>query len=51
MSSLAVIILTKNEEKHIEAAIQNAKKCADEVLIIDSGSTDNTVAIAKKTAL
>lgn len=48
MSSLAVIILTKNEEKHIEAAIQNAKKCADEVLIIDSGSTDNTVAIAKK---
>ena len=48
MSSLAVIILTKNEEKHIEAAIQNVKQCADEVLIIDSGSTDNTVAIAEK---
>ena len=40
--------MTKNEEKHIEAAIQNVKQCADEVLIIDSGSTDNTVAIAEK---
>jgi glycosyltransferase involved in cell wall biosynthesis len=48
MSTLSVIILTKNEEKDIEAAIQNAWLCADEVLIMDSGSTDRTVELAKK---
>lgn len=48
MSSLAVIILTKNEEKHIEAAILNVKQVTDEVVIIDSGSTDETVAIAEQ---
>ena len=45
--TLAVIILTYNEEKHIGQAIQSAYKVTREVLIIDSGSTDNTVAIAK----
>ena len=48
MSRLCVIILTKNEEKDIEAAIQNARQCADEVLVVDSGSTDRTVELAKK---
>ena len=48
MSRLCIIILTKNEEKDIEAAIQNARQCADEVLVVDSGSTDRTVELAKK---
>ena len=48
MSTLSVIILTKNEENDIEATIQNAWQCADEVLIVDSGSKDNTVKIALK---
>lgn len=47
MSSLAVIILTKNEEAYIEGAIQNAKACTDEVIIVDSGSTDKTLELAK----
>ena len=47
MSTLSVIILTKNEENDIEATIQNAWQCADEVLVVDSGSTDKTVEIAK----
>ena len=46
MSTLAVVILTKNEEKNIVEVIKNAKKCTDEVLIIDSGSTDNTIKLA-----
>ena len=45
---LSIIILTKNEEKDIEGAIQNARQCADEVLVVDSGSTDRTVELAKK---
>ena len=48
MSRLCIIILTKNEEKDIEAAIQNARQCADEVLVVDSGSTDRTVELAEK---
>ncbi len=48
MSRLCIIILTKNEEKDIEAAVQNARQCADEVLVVDSGSTDRTVELAKK---
>ena len=45
MISLSVIILTKNEEQFIERCIQNVL-WADEVLILDSGSTDQTKTIA-----
>lgn len=48
MSSLAILILTKNEEANIIDVVRNAKRCTNEVLIIDSGSTDNTVALAKE---
>ena len=48
MSTVSVIILTKNEETDIEAAIRNARQCADEILVVDSGSTDKTVELAKK---
>ena len=42
MSDVTVVVLTKNEEKNIAAVVQNAKKVAAEVLIVDSGSTDKT---------
>lgn len=48
MKSLAVIILTKNEQENILDVVENARQCADEVLVIDSGSTDNTVLLAEK---
>ena len=48
MSSLAILILTKNEEDNVVDVVENAKKCTDEVLIIDSGSTDKTVELAKE---
>ena len=48
MPLLSVIILTKNEENNIEATVKNALLCADEVLVVDSGSTDRTVELAKK---
>lgn len=48
MSTLAVIILTKNEERNITAVIQNAQQVTDEVIIVDSGSTDDTIALAQK---
>ena len=45
--TLAVVILTKNEEINIVDVITNARQCTDEILIIDSGSTDKTVELAK----
>lgn len=45
--NLTVVILTKNEEKNIVDAIHNAKQVTETVLIVDSGSTDNTVALAE----
>lgn len=46
--NLAVIILTKNEERHIERAIDSIKEVAQHILVVDSGSTDQTVSIAKQ---
>lgn len=42
---VTVTIITLNEARHIAAAIDSAA-WADEILVIDSGSTDETVAIA-----
>ena len=44
---LSIIIITKNEENMIEHCIKSVK-FADEVIVIDSKSTDNTMSIAKK---
>lgn len=47
MTSLAVLILTHNEDKHIGRAIQAVTSFASEVFVIDSFSTDRTVEIAR----
>lgn len=44
---LAVLILTKNEEEVLEECIRCAA-FADEILVIDSGSTDRTQEIAER---
>lgn len=49
MLDLAVIILTKDEELHIERCIKNILKLEPkQVFIVDSFSTDKTVEISKK---
>ena len=47
MEKLSVVIITFNSEKYITDAIKSVK-FADEILILDSGSTDKTVEIAKE---
>lgn len=47
MNTLSVLILTRNEEKHIRDCIESCLSVADEVIVIDDGSTDQTVAIAE----
>lgn len=46
-NSIAVVILTFNEEIHIERCIRSAQAVANEIVVVDSFSTDNTCAIAK----
>jgi len=48
MASLSVVITTYNEEKNIERAILSVKRIADEVIVIDGNSTDETQKKAKK---
>lgn len=43
---LSVIIITKNEEHNIERCLQSVK-WAEEIIVVDSGSTDKTVELAK----
>jgi glycosyltransferase involved in cell wall biosynthesis len=47
MPTLAIGILTKNEARLIGRCIESAL-FADEVIVLDSGSTDNTLDIAQK---
>lgn len=47
MASLTVIILTKNESRHIVQCLQSAQG-ADEFLVIDDFSDDDTMFLAKK---
>jgi glycosyltransferase involved in cell wall biosynthesis len=40
------VIITYNEEKNIKRCIESVKKIADEIIVVDSFSDDNTVNIA-----
>jgi len=45
--SLTVVILTFNEAQHIRRAIESVRGIADRIFVVDSGSSDETVEIAR----
>lgn len=47
MLNIATIILTYNEEKHIERCIKNAQRFSTQIFLVDSFSTDRTKEIAE----
>ncbi|MBU3956795.1 glycosyltransferase family 2 protein [Patescibacteria group bacterium] len=47
---LSVIIIAKNEEKMIKDCLESVRQLADEIIYIDTGSTDKTSQIAKQYA-
>lgn len=47
MTKVTAIILARNEEQHIADCIKSIQ-CADEILVIDDGSTDKTVVLAEE---
>ncbi|NQV91498.1 glycosyltransferase [Candidatus Woesearchaeota archaeon] len=51
MPTLSVCMIVKNEALHLENALNSIKDLADEIIIVDTGSTDRTKAIAKKFTL
>lgn len=48
MSTISVVIIAKNEERTIGKVLTAATPLANEMIVVDSGSTDDTVAIAKQ---
>ena len=47
MAKLSVIIITKNEADNIQACLESVN-WADEIIVVDSGSSDDTVNICKE---
>uniref|UniRef100_UPI00293DC4C9 glycosyltransferase family 2 protein n=1 Tax=Clostridium TaxID=1485 RepID=UPI00293DC4C9 len=48
MDTLSVCIIAKNEEENLLRCLESIKDIADEVILVDTGSIDNTIGIAKK---
>jgi len=47
MTDITVIILTYNEEKHIERCIRSTQRVSAKIIVVDSFSTDRTVEISE----
>ena len=47
MPKISAVIIAKNEEKNIARCIRSLQNVADEVLVLDNGSIDKTVDLAK----
>ena len=48
MKKLSVTVITLNEEKDLPNCLDSVKEIADEIVVVDSGSTDKTVEIARR---
>ena len=48
MPTLSVAMIVKNEEQDLSACLETIKDWVDEIIILDSGSTDNTQQIAEQ---
>ena len=46
--TISLCIIAKNEEKYLDQCLNSVKDLVDEMIIIDTGSTDRTKEIAKK---
>ncbi|WKZ70199.1 MAG: glycosyltransferase [Melioribacteraceae bacterium] len=47
MSTISLSMIVKNEEQHLEECLQSVKDVVDEIIVVDTGSNDNTIKIAE----
>ena len=47
-ATLSVCLIVKNEERFLARCLESVRPVADEIIIVDTGSTDKTVEIARK---
>ncbi|MED1919547.1 glycosyltransferase [Bacillus thuringiensis] len=45
---VSACVITKNEEQNLSACLESVKEIASEIVVVDTGSTDGTIAVAKK---
>ncbi|MBK8944991.1 MAG: glycosyltransferase family 2 protein [Ignavibacteriae bacterium] len=48
MSTISLSMIVKNEEKYLQECLESVKDIVDEIVIVDTGSTDKTLEIAKQ---
>lgn len=48
MGTLTLSMIVKNEEKYLKECLESVKGVVDDIIIVDTGSTDNTLEIAKE---
>lgn len=46
-ASVSLSMIVKNEEDHLATCLESAKPYVDEIVVVDTGSTDRTMAIAR----
>lgn len=48
MANISLCMIVKNEEKHLPRCLESARPHVDEIVIVDTGSTDGTLEIAHR---
>ncbi len=48
MPKVTLSMIVKNEEKYLRGCLESVKDVVDEIVIVDTGSTDNTLKIAEE---
>jgi tetratricopeptide (TPR) repeat protein len=48
MNELTLCLMVKDEERYLEACLESVHRFVDDMVIIDTGSSDSTIDIAKK---
>ena len=50
MSTISVILMVKNEKNSIKITIDSVKNYIKNIIVLDTGSTDNTIEIIRQTS-
>ena len=49
-ANISVCLICKNEEKNLESCLLSLRDYVEEIVVVDTGSTDSSISISKKWA-